>query len=89
MAVSKSQADLCYSDFLASCLLELDEFDLDAQYYTFSINPRIGQVSEDEKDIYELCLDINAIVFNKILLSKKPAAISKVADYMLDQGLRA
>lgn len=81
--------DLGFGDLLATCLLELDEYDLEAQYYTFAINPRVGQVSEDEKDIYELCLETNKVVFERLLVSKQPGLIAKVSEYMMDQGLRA
>jgi hypothetical protein len=81
--LSKSD-DLGYGDFLASCLVELSEYDLESQYYTFTVNPKVGGVSEEERDIYELCTEINKIVFEKLLASMRPLPIAKTVDYMLD-----
>lgn len=86
--LSKSD-DLGYGNFLASCLVELYEYDLESQYYTFTVNPKIGGVSEEERDIYDLCTEVNKIVFEKLLVSMRPQPIAKTAEYLLDQGLRA
>lgn len=48
------------------------------------MNPKLGQVSEEERDIYELCTEINKVVFDKLLVSKRPKPIATVAEYMLD-----
>jgi hypothetical protein len=45
-------------------------------------------VPEEEKDIYELCLEINDVVFDRILVSRKPALIAKTTEYLFEQGLR-
>lgn len=68
---------------MASCLFELDEYDLDSQYHTFVTNPRLHG-TEDEQDIYDLCLDLNEVVFNTILPSGAPKPLARTAEYLLD-----
>jgi hypothetical protein len=41
-AVKAGKDDYGYGEFLASCLYELDEYDLESQYFVFAVNPRIG-----------------------------------------------
>jgi hypothetical protein len=38
----------------------------------FTVNPKIGGVSEEERDIYDLCTEVNKIVFEKLLVSMRP-----------------
>ncbi len=72
----KSKDDLGYTKFLASVLYELDDFDFEKQFYTFVQNPRNADVSEEEKEAYEVCFDVNAVVFDLILKSRKPEYIA-------------
>ena len=46
-------------------------------------------MAEEEKDAYDTCQQTNDIVFEYLLPSKDCKALSKVAFYLLDQGLRA
>ena len=46
-------------------------------------------MSIEEKDAYDTCLQANDIVFTFVLPSKDCRALSKLAYYLLDQGLRA
>ena len=46
-------------------------------------------MSIEEKDAFDTCLQTNEIVFGLLLPSKDCHALSKLAFYVLDQGLRA
>ena len=76
-----------YSTFLSTVNSELFDLNLDECFYSFSTKP--AKMSMEEKDAYETCLETNRIVFDCILPSKDCKAISKVAFYLMDQGLRA
>jgi hypothetical protein len=65
---------------------ELDELELEDRFYSF--NTPAKQMSVEEREAFEVCQQANQIAFGHILKSKDPLIISRLAFYILDQGLR-
>ena len=76
-----------YDQFLACVESELSELVLDQRFFPFTDKPT--KMNEEEKEAYDICIDANKTVFGPLLKSQDPRSISKLAYYILDQGLRA
>ena len=76
-----------YVHFLATVVNELYDLNLDECFYAFASRP--SAMSEEERHAYDTCMLTNEIIFGYILPSGDCNALSKIAFYVLDQGLRA
>jgi hypothetical protein len=86
-SLEKNNYSLGYLEFLATAKYELEEFDLDRQFFSFSQPPQM--MREEEREAYEVCVEVNKVIFGPILQSKNPNVIGPYITYMLDQGLTA
>jgi len=64
-------------------------YDLNLDECFFSFTHKVSKMAEEERDAYQTCLQTNDIVFEYLLPSKDCKAISRLAFYVIDQGLRA
>lgn len=64
-------------------------YDLNLDECFFSFTQKVSKMAEEERDAYQTCLQTNDIVFEYLLPSKDCKAISRLAFYVIDQGLRA
>jgi len=61
---------------------ELLDLDLESRYFAF--NEPQSKWSQEDKEIYATFLDVNKVVFDKIMVSRNATAISHIASYALD-----
>lgn len=76
-----------YTAFLATVRNELYDLNLDECFFAFTSRP--AKMSIEESDAYDTCLRTNKIVLGTLMPSGDCAALSQLAFYVLDQGLRA
>ena len=76
-----------YDIFLSCVETELADLVLDQRFFPFTDKP--SKMNEEEKDAYDTCVDANHTAFGPLLQSQDPRSISRIAYYILDQGLRA
>ena len=71
-----------YAEFLACVAWELEELVLDQRFFAFTRKP--AEMDEEEREVYNTCLEANNVVFGHLLRSGDAGAISRLAYYILD-----
>lgn len=66
---------------------ELEDLNLDSTYFPFDQHP--SAMDEGERVVYETCVKVNKIAFGQILPLADARSVSRMVEYMYEQGLRA
>lgn len=68
---------------MESCKNEILELDLGNKFYTFM------EMDEEQTEIFNVCCDVNRIVFEILLPTEDPVLLKDHVEYILNQGLQA
>lgn len=68
---------------MESCKNEILELDLGNKFYTFM------EMDEEQTEIFNMCCDVNRIVFEILLPTEDPVLLKEHVEYILNQGLQA